>query len=159
MIRRPLSLALDPGYERSAWVVYNTETGGIRAHAIEPNAIVLDHLRKGLSLEVGMVIIEKLASYGMTVGAEVFETVYWSGRFAEAAERHSMAVGRIARLEVKIALCHDSRAKDSNIRQAIIDRYGGKSAIGTKQNPGPLYGIKGDEWAALAVGIAWGERE
>ena len=56
----------------------------------------------------------------MPVGAEVFETVYWSGRFAEAyGVEH---VERITRVDVKMHLCHTSRAKDGNIRQALIDR-------------------------------------
>ena len=32
-----------------------------------------------------VVVIEKIESYGMAVGAEVFDTVLWAGRFAEAA--------------------------------------------------------------------------
>jgi hypothetical protein len=40
------------------------------------------------------------------------------------------------------------RAKDANIRQALIDKLG---AVGTKKAPGPLYGISGHLWAALAV--------
>jgi hypothetical protein len=47
------------------------------------------------------------------------------------------------------------RATDANIRASLIDRYGpGKdSAIGSKRSPGPLYGLKGDEWSALAVAL------
>ena len=55
-------------------------------------------------------------------------------------------------------LCGNNSAKDSNVRQALIDRFprsgGGKTPqIGTKGDPGPLYGIKKDEWAALGVAI------
>ncbi len=65
-------------------------------------------------------------------------------------------VARIKRLEVKIHLCHDSRAKDANIRQAILDRFGGKEkAIGRMATPGPLMGVSGDLWAALAVAITF----
>ena len=104
-----------------------------------------------------VVVIEKIESYGMAVGAEVFDTVWWAGRFAEAASR--VPVVMLPRRAVKLALCGDSRAKDANIRQALIDRYGGKErAIGTKATPGPLHGIAKDVWAALAVGIAWLER-
>jgi len=53
-------------------------------------------------------------------------------------------------------ICGSARAKDQNIRQALIDRYGGKeTAIGKKQNPGPLYGIKADEWQALGLAITF----
>ena len=57
-------------------------------------------------------------------------------------------------------LCNSMRAKDANVRQAILDRFGGKAAaIGRKRQPGPLYGIAGDLWAALAVGITWWENQ
>ena len=99
-------------------------------------------------------MIEKIASYGMAVGETTFKTVYWSGRFAEAygAER----VHRVPRLAVKLHVCHDSRAKDANIRQALIDRFGGKEkAIGKKASPGQLYAVSGDLWAALSLAITW----
>jgi hypothetical protein len=37
----------------------------------------------------------------------------------------------------------------------LLDRFGpGREvAVGTKRAPGPLYGIKGDEWSALAVAL------
>ena len=53
-----------------------------------------------------------------------------------------------------MALCKNNRAKDKNIRQALIDRFGpGKAAIGTKKAPGPLYGLKSHLWSALAVAV------
>jgi hypothetical protein len=42
------------------------------------------------------------------------------------------------------------RAKDANIRQALIDKIGPQ---GTKAQPGPTYGIKSHSWAALAVAV------
>ena len=51
--------------------------------------------------------------------------------------------------------CNSAAAKDTNIRQALIDHYGGSKAeaIGVKAKPGPLYGIKADEWSALAIAL------
>ena len=66
---------------------------------------------------------------------------------------HPLPISRIGRKAVKIHLCGSMRAKDPNIRQALIDRYGGSSAIGRKATPGPLYGVAGDVWAALAVAV------
>lgn len=98
-----------------------------------------------------MLAIEKIASYGMAVGAEVFETCFWSGRFYQ----HAIANGcepenivRPTRKEIVTHLCGSAKAKDANVRQALIDRWG---APGTKKNPGPTFGISGDMWAALAV--------
>lgn len=145
--------AIDPGTTRSAWVVYDSSTSAICSFATTGNADLLATLRHtSTSIGVDRVVIEKVESFGMAVGAEVFETVFWSGQFAEAV--YPVPVHRIGRKAVKIALCGTTKAKDSNIRQALIDRYGGSSAIGRKASPGPLYGISGDEWAALAVAVA-----
>jgi hypothetical protein len=92
-------------------------------------------------------------SYGMAVGAEVFDTVLWAGRFAEAARR--VPVVMLPRRAVKLALCGDSRAKDANIRQALLDRFGGSAAVGRKAAPGPLYGISRDVWSALAIAVTY----
>ena len=69
---------------------------------------------------------------------------------------------QVYRKDVKMHLCGSMRAKDTNIRQAIIDRYpasgGGKCPqIGTKKEPGPLYGVSKDIWSALAVAITYSE--
>jgi hypothetical protein len=100
----------------------------------------------------GLLAVEMIASYGMPVGREVFETCLWIGRFIEAWGRQYQL---IYRKDVKIFHCESVRATDANIRASLIDRFGpGKvKAIGTKKAPGPLYGIKGDEWSALAVAL------
>ena len=103
-----------------------------------------------------VVVIEKIESYGMAVGAEVFDTVWWAGRFAEAASR--VPVVMLPRPAVKLALCGDSRAKDANIRQALIDRFGGSNAVGRKAAPGPLYGISRDVWSALAIAVTYADQ-
>jgi hypothetical protein len=146
-------LALDPGTDRTAWIALDLSSRRPLGFGIEPNDELLGRLRRG-GRAFDLVVIEKVESFGMAVGAEVFETVFWSGRFAEAVD--PTPVERIGRKTVKVALCGDPRAKDPNVRQALIDRYGGKaSAIGTKASPGPLHGVAKDVWAALAVGVAW----
>jgi hypothetical protein len=86
----------------------------------------------------------------------VLDTVDWSGRFCESWERWGGRVERLPRRAVKLHLCGTSRAKDPNIRQALIDRWGGKEkAIGNAKAKGPLYGIAGDEWAATAVAVTY----
>jgi hypothetical protein len=58
-----------------------------------------------------------------------------------------------------MCLCGATKAKDSNIRQAIMDRYGSarEKAIGRKATPGPLYGVSKDIWAAIGVAITFDE--
>jgi hypothetical protein len=142
-------LAIDPGTYRSAWLQFD----GTRptAFGITANEILAKALRSGGLPEV--VVIEKIESYGMAVGAEVFDTAWWSGRFAEAAAR--VPVVMLPRRAVKLALCGDSRAKDANIRAALIDRFGGSAAVGRKAAPGPLYGISRDVWSALAIAVTF----
>ena len=149
-------LAIDPGPAQSAYVLMIGEE--ISMFAKCDNAILCDAIMTKL-IEPDEVVIEKIASYGMPVGQEVFETVFWSGRFAQAHYAHLSHAYRITRKEVVVALCGSARAKDANVRQALIDRYGGKAAaIGNKKAPGPLYGITADVWSALAVACVWQDR-
>jgi hypothetical protein len=111
-----------------------------------------------LGMESGMTVaIEMIASYGMPVGREVFETCVWIGRFQQALESPGTAE-LVYRKDVKLHLCGSPRAKDGNVRQALIDLFpatgGGKTPqIGTKKQPGPLYGMSSHAWAALGVAI------
>lgn len=147
-------LAIDPGSAQSAWLLL---TGGRpTAFGIEPNGEVVDRLRAagsrmGYGETPDVLVIEQIESYGMAVGREVFETVWWAGRFAEAAR--PLPACRLPRRAVKLHLCGSARAKDANIRQALLDRFGGSAAVGRKSDPGPLYGVSKDVWAALAVAV------
>lgn len=146
-----LVLAIDPGSELSAYLLYDTAT----ARPLRWDKVPNDDLLLLLDdVEADMMAIEMVASYGMAVGATVFETCVWSGRFIERWP-HAREPARVYRREVKMHLCGTARAKDPNIRQALIDRYGpGKErAVGLKASPGPLYGMKADCWSALAVAI------
>lgn len=145
-------LAIDPGNTKSAVVVYSTD-GVPESGQILTNDEVLDRLHRGPL--VGRVVIEMIASYGMAVGKEVFETCVWIGRFMQTAIDRGMFVHRVFRSEVKMHLCGSMRAKDANIRQALMDRFGGK---GTKKEPGKLYGFKADMFAALAVAVTWADK-
>ena len=152
-------IAIDPGNEESAFVRFLS--GVPVAFGKRPNADVLAALDEQRRHEETHgephLAIEMIASYGMPVGREVFETCLWVGRFIQAWNGpHSL----VYRRDVKLHLCGQARAKDGNIRQAIIDRYGGKdAAIGRKSSPGPLYGFKADLWQALAVAVTWSDRQ
>lgn len=148
-------IAIDPGNSESAWCVL--EEGKITGVGKEPNSEVLIRVRRDWSpLDSGdLLAVEMIASYGMPVGREVFETCLWIGRYIEAWERRQGKFRLVYRKEVKVYHCESVRATDANIRAALLDRYGPgrEKAIGTKREPGPLYGIKGDEWSALAVAL------
>jgi len=151
-------LAIDPGPVRSAWMLLDADSWLPVEYGACDNAALVAALHRR-EQQVDHLAVEMVACYGMPVGAEVFETCLWVGRFLEA---WGGPATKVYRRDVKLTLCCDSRAKDGNVRQALIDRYpptgGGKvPQVGTKQKPGPLYGVRRDVWQALAVAITWAE--
>lgn len=146
-------ISVDPGPTQSAFVELN---GGrpIKWGKID-NKAMLEYLHADRGQTD--VVLEMIASYGMAVGMEVFETCVMIGRFWQTSV---VPVHRLTRHEIKIHLCKSAKANDSNIRQALMDRFGpGKEmAIGVKAKQGPLYGMSRDCWAALAVGVTWADR-
>jgi hypothetical protein len=138
-------IAIDPGPKQSAYVIWD----GVKIYdfGIVNNWGIRTVLHDIVDT-VWMAAIEMVASYGMPVGREVFETCVWIGRFCELATEHDF----VYRKDVKMHLCQSMRAKDSNIRQALIDRFG---PPGRKKEPGLTYGLKKDLWAAFAVAVTW----
>jgi hypothetical protein len=137
-------LAIDSGTTNSAYVQYDESKNLIVDHGILPNPEMRQIL---IGREYDLVALEMIASYGMPVGASTFETCLWIGRFIEVARTESRLVYR---KDIKMYLCGSMRAKDGNVRQALIDLIGEQ---GTKKNKGPTYGISSHSWAALAVAV------
>ncbi len=153
-----LLYACDPGTLQSALVVVEQTRHGttVREHYTALNAVILAKLHCapfGATL-----VIEQIEAMGMAVGHETFETVFWSGRFYETWPNENRY--RLPRRPIKLHLCNSMQAKDANVRQALLDRFGGsrETAIGTIKRQGPLYGLKGHEFAALAVAVTWLEQ-
>jgi hypothetical protein len=143
-VEASLILAIDPGQSESGWVRF--DSGRVIASGVLPNEAMLDSIKNGHDEKLA---IEMVASYGMPVGKEVFETVLWIGRMVQAW-RNPDAVRLIYRKDVKLHLCGSPRAKDANIRQALIDLLG---PPGIKARKGATYGVKSHAWAALAVAV------
>ena len=145
-------LAIDPGNEKSAWCIVMKDTLRPFRFAKEENDSVLETVMYGMYDEI---VIERVQSYGMAVGREVFETCEWIGRFTQAAKK---TVNYVYRQDEKLHICHDSRAKDGNIRRALIDRFAQhdlKNGKGTKKNPDWFYGFSSDVWSAYAVAVTY----
>jgi len=139
-------IGIDPGNKETAFVVI--EDGKIIDHFYGENKDALNRLEINcLAYDNVEIYCEMIASYGMPVGKTVFDTCVFIGRIMEALPD----VKLITRNTVKNAICHSSKAKDANIRQALIDIYGEQ---GSKKNQGATFGISGDKWAALAVATA-----
>lgn len=135
-----LVLAIDPGNVESAFcklkgkIIYETQK--------IPNELMLGVLE---NTQYDHVAIEMIASYGMAVGASVFDTCVFIGRIIQCSKTTPTL---IARIQVKSHICHSGKAKDANIRQALIDLFG---PPGKKSAPGPTFGISADMWSALAI--------
>ena len=96
----------------------------------------------------------------MPVGETTFDTCIWIGRFYEAinSKYPGVDIGFIYRKDEKMNLCGSMKAKDSNIIQALIDRFAPNTpnkGKGTKKEPGWFYGFKKDIWQAYAVGVTY----
>lgn len=155
----PIIFAIDPGPVESGWAM--VDDSHVMSSGVASNAMLLEKFKTIWMPPRGMrLAIEMIASYGMPVGREVFETCVWIGRFVQAWHVPD-AVELVYRKDVKMYLCGTPRAKDANVRQAIIDRYpaigGGKCPqIGVKAKPGPLFGLSTHAWPALGVALTVG---
>lgn len=156
-------IAIDPGNESSAYVLMNAKTlrpirCGKNANELMFCDIVQDLMDVYLDFGVGELhyAIEMIASYGMPVGAEVFDTCRWIGRLEERLKQHKVIL--IYRKDEKMTICGSMKATDATIRQALVDRFAKgerNSGKGTKKQPGWFYGFSADIWQAYAVGVTY----
>lgn len=151
-------LGIDPGPSKSAYLIWNYHNNYIISMGIKDNRELLSILRdRDFNLSEPLIpVVEMIASYGMPVGKEIFETVLLIGRIIEIYDCQNLQSNLVYRKDIKLHLCGSVRAKDGNIRQALIDRFG---APGTKKNLGLLYGVSKDIWSALACAIFWQDKE
>lgn len=142
-------IAIDPGPTESAWVRMDGEAA-LLDFGYQENADVLDLIRS--VSDVDYIVQEDFISQGMSVSTVNLKMMKWMGKFDVNDQWLYLANSAI-----RWHLCNDRRAKDTNIRQAIMDRYGSTrhDAIGTKKHPGPLYGVTDHVWSALAVGMTY----
>lgn len=152
-------LGIDPGNTETAFCLVDDQLRPIRfaklsnelAYAEMVEAIVTytftDHIH---------VAVEMIASYGMPVGAEVFDTCVWIGQLKERLKMYD--VRYIYRKDEKMTLCHSMKANDANIKQALVDRFAPgvpSHGKGKKSAPGWFYGFRADIWQAYAVAVTY----
>ena len=118
-------LAIDPGNEESAYVLLDrdlrpVEFGKQHNELMYGNMCVslLNHVKDDNDLHVA---IEMIASYGMPVGREVFETCVWIGRLVERFRKFDTSF--VYRKDEKMTICHSMQANDATIKQALVDRF------------------------------------
>lgn len=148
----PNVIAIDPGNELSAFVIWNPVIESVVGKGKVSNSQILHIMRyewAELAQQNAILAIEMVACYGMAVGKTIFDTCRAVGAFEERWGDFSMIPAQLVyRQQVKLWHCHSNKAKDSNIRMALIDRFG---VPGTKKAQGKTYGLSGDTWSAFAI--------
>ena len=153
-------LAIDAGTTESGYAIMQFSKNDIQLIAFgkTSNAHLLQIVK---SDSYDNMVYEQFQSFGMAVGESTIEAIIWNGRFLQAAIDNKKPVYRVYRKEEKLWLCNSLKARDTNIRQALIDRYAKidkKNGKGTKKEPDVFYGVTKDVWSAIAVGVTWKEK-
>lgn len=147
-------LAIDPGTRESAFCVIDVDTRTPLRFGKQENTTLIWSMYTAPNPDTA--VIEMVASYGMAVGAEVFETVRWIGRFEQQLEDAGISVQLVTRRLVKLHHCGSAKANDSSIRQALVDRFASgqpNHGKGTKAAPGFFHGFHSDIWQAAALAV------
>jgi len=172
-------LGLDPGNLQSGWVIYDPRELNVPWSGTTPNEDLKTQLEV-FSETCSLMVMETMRPRGMPTSLQEMETLIWSGRFIEAWNRPYRMVYRD---KAKLHLCGKMAAKDTNVRQALIDRFGGNDiAIGGERcakckgkgwfgagrpvcqecdgkqwahPPGCLHKVSSHSWPALAVALTW----
>lgn len=153
--------AIDPGSEHSGYVILDAGDERVAETGNLANGELLEWIGRLAPDELDAIVLEWTAPRGMLGSAQLFETLYWTGRFYQAAVAAGVPVHRLERVQAKMYLVGQRNAKDPQIRAALIDRFGGvggkAAAVGTKRDPGPLYGVATHAWAALAIAVTFAD--
>ena len=147
-------LAIDGGNEMSGYCVLADDFTPLEFGKVA-NDTLLQMLPDLWERYTPLLAIERFENYGMPVGREVFDSCVWNGRFIERFMRFTDKWLWIKRKDEKLMICGTTRANDSNIRHALIERFAKhdlKNGKGTKKNPDFFYGFKADVWSAFAIG-------
>lgn len=148
-------MAIDPGNIQSAYCVMN-DNYEFFEFAKQENQLVMNRMIEILP-DIDCVVIEKISNMGMPAGETLFTTAEWIGRYSQEAEK-IVPVKYIYRRDEKLYICGSPRAKDANIRAALIERFAKKDKVngkGTKKDPDVFYGVKADMWAAICIGTTF----
>lgn len=140
-------LAIDPGSEQSAFVLWDTEqhcfTG--EGKGILNNYDLLAAL-PDIAFPANFGAIEMIQSYGFGVGRTTFQTCVWIGKFMHALDLQDWeGLALYGRPTIKGQI---GGKNDAEIRASLRLRYG-------EARKGELLeGVKKDIWAALALAVA-----
>jgi hypothetical protein len=148
-----LIFAIDPGTTQSGWVLF--DGAKVVDSGVHDNHDLLRWVQAGQGADT--IAIEMMQARGMPFSNDEMRTLVWVGRFQQAW-RAPDEVRLVFRKDVKMHVCGQMKANDANVRQGLINLFpgsgGGKTPqVGTKGQPGPLYGVSSHAWPALGVAV------
>lgn len=138
-------LAIDPGPVQSG--VAKFDGSRFLFAGVLPNLDVVKIIQDDNS---DVLAIELFVATGQPLADESLYTVRWEERFRLSSGDPEQVL-MIPRRAVKKSLGVDHRADDAKVNAAIQRIVGPK---GTKDDPGPCYGMKTHAWAAGGVAYA-----
>ena len=153
-------LAIDPGPTHCGVALYDSAAErAIQAHKslTVPEVVYLlcdPGLRAHMLGHVDLVAIERPQFSGQrNASAELLRTAEVVGRLQQRALDCGLTVSLLTRREVCRELHVSGAGKDGQVRTAMIEEHGGSKevAVGTKKNPGKLYGVTSHAWQALGL--------
>lgn len=150
-------LAIDPGPQDSAGVIWDTEKEIIVEKWHQLNVKILPGL---MSFKIGdqgveIIAIEDPQAQRRPASNDFINTVQWSARFYQAlyqnlyGEKYD-ALQLIPYSAISSHFCGIANAKEKFVKEELLKRYGPQ---GSKSKQGKLYGISGHCWSALAVSV------
>ena len=148
-----LILGIDPGTSLSAYCVMDSEDmSRILDKGKVENEELIGIVKAGY---FDVCVVECFRNYGSPVGDYTFDTAYFIGRIMQVAGEQFR---RIYRSDVKMNVCHTMKAKDGNIRRALIDRFAVHDkarGTGTIKNKDFFYGVSADIWSAVGICVTY----
>lgn len=159
---KTVTIGVDPGNIHSAISIYDGERIFFCDKVVNSDLfrLIKEHyeefsIHRRTPCEVFM---ETIKSYGMGVGDDVFETCFFIGRMQQRMEDAGIPYEMVVRTGIKMHFCKTTRAKDTNVTTALVDRFDprrefGKYGKGTVNNRGFFYGMSEDMWSAFAIAL------
>lgn len=141
-------LAIDPGNEKSAWVLFDEKTEKVINFGKQKNDLVCESIGSFAPI-LDVCCIEMVSSYGR-IGSSVLDTCVWIGIFSERIGRRK--VEYFFRKTIVTYHTGSPRSNDSAIRSVLITRFGNGNTR-AKQTGTILEGITADLWQALALAV------
>lgn len=156
-------LVVDPGSEKSGYVLIDFRILGKKINILEFGKVPNDEIRKIVdNKEYDYFVIEGIQSYSSKFANTIIRTTLFVGAMLERVSINNPPAIRkeFSPKTIRALVAKDAQANDSMVREAVISTFAGildissDEMIGTKANPGPLYGVKADVWQALGGAIA-----